>query len=57
MSDRTQICLYKNLKNLLESAKKDYARIHKVKAEDVRPIDVIRASLELYTANNSPRLN
>lgn len=57
MTDRTHISLYKNLKNLLESGKNKYAKTHKVKAEDVRPTDVIRAALELYTATDSPRLN
>lgn len=55
MATRTQISLYKNLKNLLDSAKNQYAIIHKVKTEDVRPIDALRAALEQYTANNRQR--
>ncbi|MDD5615257.1 MAG: hypothetical protein PHH85_03565 [Candidatus Methanoperedens sp.] len=57
MSDRTHISLYKNDKNLLDSAKNKYAQTHKVKAEDVRNIDALRAALERYTATDSQCLN
>lgn len=57
MNARTQVSLYKNLKNLLESARNKYAQAHKVKAEDVRPVDIVRAALELYTATDKQRLN